>query len=76
MCGLTGFVNLRRDSTADELRSVCRRMMKTIEHRGPDDTGEWVDSGSGVALGFLRLSIIDLSPAGHQPMTSATGVSS
>ena len=73
MCGLTGFVDLRRGRTADELTATVRRMCNTIVHRGPDDSGEWVDPESGTALGFRRLSIIDLSPAGHQPMTSSTG---
>jgi len=45
-------------------------MCEAIVHRGPDDAGEWIDAQSGVALGFRRLSIIDLSPAGHQPMLS------
>jgi asparagine synthase (glutamine-hydrolysing) len=45
-------------------------MSATIAHRGPDDQGVWVDTGGGVALGHRRLSIIDLSPAGHQPMIS------
>jgi len=42
-------------------------------HRGPDDAGNWCDTGAGLAFGFRRLSIIDLSPAGHQPMLSADG---
>jgi asparagine synthase (glutamine-hydrolysing) len=48
-------------------------MASTLTHRGPDDRGEWSDDLHGFALGFRRLSIIDLSPAGHQPMTSASG---
>jgi asparagine synthase (glutamine-hydrolysing) len=48
-------------------------MADRLVHRGPDDSGVCVDSESGVALGFRRLSIIDLSPAGHQPMQSASG---
>ena len=46
-------------------------MMDPIRHRGPDDSGQWLDAQSGVALGFRRLSILDLTPAGHQPMLSA-----
>ncbi len=71
MCGLTGFIACR--GTSDDLTGTVRRMCDAIIHRGPDDSGEWVDADSGVALGFRRLSIIDLSPAGHQPMLSATG---
>jgi asparagine synthase (glutamine-hydrolysing) len=48
-------------------------MANTLHHRGPDDEGSWVDPQAGIALGFRRLSIIDLSPEGHQPMKSATG---
>ena len=48
-------------------------MAARLRNRGPDDAGTWVDSAAGVALGHRRLSIIDLSPAGHQPMTSASG---
>jgi asparagine synthase (glutamine-hydrolysing) len=47
-------------------------MTDAIVHRGPDDSGAWVDEAHGVALGHRRLSIVDLSPAGHQPMTSSS----
>ncbi len=46
-------------------------MTDTIIHRGPDDSGAWVDAQAGIALGFRRLAIVDLSPTGHQPMHSA-----
>jgi asparagine synthase (glutamine-hydrolysing) len=48
-------------------------MASTLQHRGPDDSGVWVDAAAGFALGFRRLSIIDLSPSGHQPMVSSSG---
>ena len=69
MCGLAGFA---ATSSGDLGRDV-RRMCDAIVHRGPDDSGEWIDAESGVALGFRRLAIIDLSAAGHQPMFSASG---
>ena len=73
MCGFTGFFDPSADRKRDELRAIIARMAGTLQHRGPDDTGEWVDPSAGIALGFRRLSIIDLSPAGHQPMASASG---
>jgi asparagine synthase (glutamine-hydrolysing) len=48
-------------------------MTSTLAHRGPDDDGVWVDGNSGIGLGFRRLAILDLSPAGHQPMRSGDG---
>lgn len=73
MCGLTGFLNSSRNQTADEMQVIVRRMAETLHHRGPDDTGTWCDPRTGVALGFKRLSIVDLSEAGHQPMSSSCG---
>jgi asparagine synthase (glutamine-hydrolysing) len=72
MCGLAGFVS-RGGETADVLRASVRRMCDAIAHRGPDDAAEWIDAPAGVAMGFRRLAILDLSPAGRQPMTSASG---
>ena len=70
MCGIAGFITMGVEA---DLRQQVRRMADALEHRGPDDSGEWVDAETGVALGHRRLSIIDLSPAGHQPMQSASG---
>lgn len=72
MCGFTGFA-LFRESDAIQMAADVRAMSAQLRHRGPDDSGEWTDGAAGVALGFRRLSIIDLSPAGHQPMSSASG---
>ena len=49
------------------------RMTATLVHRGPDDSGTWTDRECGLALGFRRLAILDLTPSGHQPMVSASG---
>ena len=72
MCGFAGFI-AAQPGNLEELKAVATRMADTITHRGPDDAGDWVDAKSGFALGFRRLSIIDLSHAGHQPMTSVGG---
>jgi asparagine synthase (glutamine-hydrolysing) len=57
----------------DDATGVLRRMTTAIAHRGPDDSGEQCDSGAGFAVGHRRLSIIDTSASGHQPMTSHSG---
>jgi asparagine synthase (glutamine-hydrolysing) len=72
MCGLAGFVSTDGE-TSDFLLETVRRMSTAVAHRGPDDSGEWIDAPHGVAIGFRRLAILDLSPAGHQPMQSASG---
>src|SRR5690606_35928586 len=56
-----------------ELRDALPRMTRSLAHRGPDDDGHWLDAAAGFALGHRRLAIVDLSPAGHQPMVSASG---
>lgn len=72
MCGLAGF--WRRSSiSTDQARSISFDMIDQIRHRGPDDAGFWVDEQSGIALGHRRLAIVDLSSAGHQPMSSHCG---
>jgi len=71
MCGLTGsWSDAHKGNPAEgDVRLMCA----AIAHRGPDDEGIWSDTGSGVVLGFRRLAIIDISPAGHQPMASDSG---
>jgi len=67
MCGLAGF--LESFAAARSLESLAR-MGKAIAHRGPDDEGVWYDADSGIGFTHRRLSIVDLSAAGHQPMVS------
>ncbi|HEX8208565.1 MAG TPA: asparagine synthase (glutamine-hydrolyzing) [Longimicrobium sp.] len=73
MCGIAGLFDQRGASSADELAAAATRMADSLRHRGPDDGGVWADAGSGVAFGHRRLSIVDLSPDGHQPMASESG---
>ncbi len=72
MCGFAGFLSAAGYDN-DELTDRVRRMIAPIAHRGPDDSGVWTDEQSGVALGFRRLAIVDLSADGHQPMWSPSG---
>jgi asparagine synthase (glutamine-hydrolysing) len=72
MCGITGFWQMAGGAPEEMSRRVAR-MADSLKHRGPDDHGIWFDAEAGIALGHRRLSIIDLSPAGHQPMISADG---
>ncbi len=70
MCGVVGFLGAEASvSIAD----TVRRMAARISHRGPDDDGVWADPEAGIALGHRRLAVVDLSPAGHQPMASQDG---
>jgi len=72
MCGIAGFIGYR-DLQTDAVHAVARRMGKAILHRGPDDSGVWGDDKAQVLLVHRRLSILDVSPAGHQPMVSTSG---
>lgn len=72
MCGIVGFWQ-SEEASETELLATVRSMALALAHRGPDDAGEWADSQPGLALGFRRLAIIDLSPNGAQPMQSASG---
>ena len=66
MCGIVGLLG----PVAGGGTSVVDRMLDTIEHRGPDDRGLFVHPNHQVVLGAVRLAIIDVSEAGHQPMTN------
>ncbi|HEX8639924.1 MAG TPA: asparagine synthase (glutamine-hydrolyzing) [Allosphingosinicella sp.] len=68
MCGIVGIVAGGAVGEA-QLRSMAGE----LAHRGPDDEGLWMDARAGIGFGHRRLSIVDLSPAGHQPMTSGDG---
>ena len=68
MCGIVGLWAKNKKT----LNSI-QPMTEKLHHRGPDDTGTWRDDDAGVAFGHKRLSIVDLSDAGHQPMVSASG---
>ncbi len=70
MCGIAGYFGSPGIGDAD---GALRGMTDAISHRGPDDSGVWADAEVGVWLGHRRLSILDLSAAGHQPMRAASG---
>ena len=71
MCGIVGAVH--KNLKEEEWQENLLRMTNTLIHRGPDDHGVWCDPVAGIGLGFRRLSIIDLSMEGHQPMASHCG---
>ncbi|MBI3758528.1 MAG: asparagine synthetase B, partial [Deltaproteobacteria bacterium] len=68
MCGICGVIHF---DNSPVVPANLARMVETIHHRGPDDSGGWADGNVG--LGNTRLAIIDLSPAGHQPLSNETG---
>ncbi len=72
MCGFVGFLR-GEGCQAEAARALVTLMSDAIAHRGPDDAGAWVDPAAGLAFGHRRLAVLDLSPAGHQPMHSASG---
>ena len=67
MCGITGIWDFK-DKISPE---VLERMTNVLAHRGPDDAGIFVDGKNNIGLGHRRLSILDLSTAGHQPMSNS-----
>ncbi len=72
MCGIAGCWQ-RMEMGREALPMHARAMACALAHRGPDDAGVWVDEGAALGMGFRRLAILDLSPAGHQPMQSQSG---
>ncbi|UJL34096.1 hypothetical protein C6N34_002370 [Cylindrospermopsis raciborskii Cr2010] len=81
MCGITGYwtKSIRitgywtKSINSQELELIAQQMSKPLYHRGPDDGGTWTDKRAGIALAHRRLSIVDLSPLGKQPMASSDG---
>jgi len=73
MCGIAGFIDSKPFRSQAVLGDYVQRMVNALVHRGPDDIGLWTDPKYGIALGFRRLSILDLSQHGHQPMVSTCG---
>src|ERR1039457_1516157 len=73
MCGIAGFLDLGCRSGTQELAALAGAMAGKLAHRGPDASGVFVDAEAGIAFGHTRLAIIDLSPAGAQPMHSSCG---
>lgn len=71
MCGLAGFIDTSGEKDNQQLAALASRMAETLSHRGPDDEAAWTDAQAGVALGFRRLAVLDLSENGRQPMLSA-----
>lgn len=73
MCGIAGFLGQTRFRNRHEFETMAVRMAQTLAHRGPDASGVWIDLDSNIALAHRRLSVLDLSPEGGQPMVSASG---
>ncbi|MCH7535057.1 MAG: asparagine synthase (glutamine-hydrolyzing), partial [Bacteroidetes bacterium] len=72
MCGIAGYIDLNPNGSPNDSGDIDR-MIGSLIHRGPDDKGVWMDPDLGIAMGHTRLSIQDLSDAGHQPMKSSSG---
>lgn len=73
MCGFAGFLEARARNDRAEASELLRRMAETLVARGPDDSGSWYESEAGIGLAHRRLSVVDLSSEGRQPMASACG---
>jgi len=70
LCGIIGFISKDGHHLSSAHFEAARDKM---QHRGPDDAGLWMNNDGRVTLGHRRLAVIDLSPAGHQPMVSPDG---
>lgn len=70
MCGIVGLVDLKKQFGELAIKKLIKAMADQQTHRGPDDSGIWLNEGKNAALGQRRLSIIDLSVEGHQPMSA------
>ncbi len=73
MCGFTGFLSATGGVDSTHAHDLLRHMANEIAHRGPDSGSYWVDPAGGIGLAHRRLAIVDLSPAGAQPMASTSG---
>ena len=73
MCGIAGFLDVGSSHSPGQLDRLAGDMATALRRRGPDDQGVWSEAEAGIALAHRRLSIVDLSQAGHQPMISANG---
>ncbi|MFW5680094.1 MAG: asparagine synthase (glutamine-hydrolyzing) [Pseudomonadota bacterium] len=73
MCGIAGLIDVRCRGAGERLGQLGRRMATAMAHRGPDGEGVWTDDAAGLVLAHRRLAVVDLSPAGAQPMVSANG---
>ena len=72
MCGISGFQVIKKSKSFDKKKKLID-ITRIIQHRGPDDSGYWIDENKNVFIGHTRLSIIDLSRKGSQPMVSLNG---
>ena len=70
MCGITGFADIRQSKNSYDSKRIIECMTDVLKSRGPDDKGIWIDKKDNICLGHRRLSIIELSNLGKQPMTS------
>jgi asparagine synthase (glutamine-hydrolysing) len=73
MCGFTGYLASNNQAFDANAEPTLRQMANAIVHRGPDSDGYWTDHAAGIGLAHRRLAVVDLSPAGAQPMASGSG---